>query len=318
MRFFFILILYFLSCLPAFAQTPTNKNKLLVGVYLTSLYDLSLSNNSFSADFWIWFNHKNDSLKPLETVEIVNAKKTENVLPNTEIKNGIVWATHKCRAEVKKQWNIENFPFDRQVLEIMIEEGVKDVNTIIYEADKINSKIDSTVKLSGWEISKFDIVAGKTVYKTTYGDPILKGNSTYANLIIQITLDRMGIGLFFKMFIGAYIAFLIALLVFWIDAEEVDSRIGLSVGSLFAAVGNKYIVDSVLPETVVFTLVDKVHLLTFFFIFIALLVSVYTSALHKQGLIEKAKKTDRLSFYITTAFYIGINILLIYQVLVKV
>jgi hypothetical protein len=315
MKKIFLLFLLFILFIQSYAQTK--KDKLLVGVYVTSLYDMSLTNNSFSVDFWLWFNHKNDSLKPLETVEIVNAKKTENVLPSTETKNGIVWATHKCRAEVKKQWNIEHFPFDRQILEIVAEEGVKDINYLTYEADKENSKIDKNVVLEGWKISKFDIKAGKSEYQTTYGDPVLKGKSTYSNVTIQIVLDRVGTGLFFKMFVGVYIAFLIGLLVFWINPEEFDSRIGLSVGSLFAAVGNKYIVDSVLPETVVFTLVDKVHLITFFFIFISLLVSVYTSYLHKQEKHVLSKKVDLWGFYLTTGVYLLINIWLIYDAAVK-
>jgi hypothetical protein len=315
MRYFLFFCL-FLSFTPSYAQ-KVKKDKLLVGAYITSLYDMSLSNNSFSVDFWLWFNYKNDSLKPLETVEIVNAKHIEQALPTTEKKVDIVWAMHKCKAEVKKQWNIEHFPFDRQELEIIVEESAKDINLLEYEADKANSKIDKSVKLEGWHISKFDITASQSEYATTYGDPVLKGKSTYAHLSIKIVLDRVGTGLFFKMFLGVYIAFLIGSLVFWIDPEEFDSRIGLSVGSLFAAVGNKYIVDSVLPETVVFTLVDKVHLITFFFIFISLLVSVYTSYLHKQDKKALSKKTDLMAFYITSALYLLINVYMIYDAVVK-
>ncbi len=314
MKYFYLLFCLSLS-LPAFGQNK--KDKLLIGAYITSLYDLSLTNNSFSVDFWLWFNYKNDSLKPLETVEIVNAKKADKALVNTETKGGIVWATQKYNAEVKKQWNIEHFPFDRQVLEIIAEEGVKDASYLTYEPDKANSKIDKAVHLEGWKITKFDIKTNEAEYATTYGDPILKGKSTYAKAVITIVLDRVGTGLFFKMFVGVYIAFLIGLLVFWIDAEEFDSRIGLSVGSLFAAVGNKYIVDSVLPETVVFTLVDKVHLLTFFFIFLSLLISVYTSYLHKQDKQQQAKRTDLWGFYSMTGLYILINIALIYEAVVK-
>jgi hypothetical protein len=46
----------------------------------------------------------------------------------------------------------------------------------------------------------------------------------------------------------------------------IDSRFGLSVGSLFAVIGNKYIIDSALPESSSFTLVDLLHGITLFFI----------------------------------------------------
>jgi hypothetical protein len=44
--------------------------------------------------------------------------------------------------------------------------------------------------------------------------------------------------------------------VFISHPDGIDSRFGLSVGSLFAVIGNKYIIDSSLPESTSFTLVD--------------------------------------------------------------
>ena len=62
-----------------------------------------------------------------------------------------------------------------------------------------------------------------------------------------------------------YLAFLIAYTCFHIHTDSIDSRFGLSVGSLFAVIGNKYIVDSSLPDSTSFTLVDTLHGLTLFF-----------------------------------------------------
>jgi hypothetical protein len=43
----------------AMAQRDTCK----LGLYLNNVYDFDLQNKSFMADFWIWLNYKNDSLK---------------------------------------------------------------------------------------------------------------------------------------------------------------------------------------------------------------------------------------------------------------
>lgn len=59
-----------------------------------------------------------------------------------------------------------------------------------------------------------------------------------------------------------YIAFLISVISFTIQVQELEPRFGLPVGGLFATVGNKYIIDSILPETSAFTLVDTLHTLT--------------------------------------------------------
>lgn len=295
----------------SFVLQAQQKDTVKVGVYLTTIYDLSLPENSFKTDFWIWFNFKNDSLKPLETMEITNAKETEFVLSSIEKKNDINWATHKCKANVKRQWAIEDFPFDVQYLEIQAEDAESDTTALIYVPDLKNSKIDKNVKIDGWDITDFSVQSNNVTYQTTYGDPELSGTSTYPGVFIKVKIERQGLGLFFKLFIGVYVAFAISVLVFFIDPIDVDPRFGLSVGSLFASVGNKYIVDSVLPETITFTLVDKVHLLTFFFIFISLMISVKSLYWYKKGKVKMSKKIDFFAFWITVMSYILINLYLV-------
>lgn len=309
MRTFWIFFYLIFLSLTAQAQ----KDSVKIGVYITSLYDLSLPENSFKCDFWIWFNYQNDSLKPLETMELVNAKEADVSMPSTEKKNNINWGAQKVKTQIKKQWNIENFPFDTQSLDILIEEAIKDTSALVFMADEKNSKIDQNIQVDGWEIKKFQIKSRISTYATTYGDPVLKGNSSYPRAIVSVQLARKGGGLFFKLFVGVYIAFAISILVFFIEPVDVDPRFGLSVGSLFAAVGNKYIVDSILPETIAFTLVDKVHLLTFFFIFISLMISVQSLYWYKKDQIKKSKKLDKYAFIGTLSVYLIINFILIYQ-----
>jgi hypothetical protein len=58
------------------------------------------------------------------------------------------------------------------------------------------------------------------------------------------------------LFLGMYVAFLIAYACFYIHAHNIDSHFGLSVGALFAVIGNKHVIDSSLPETTTFNLVE--------------------------------------------------------------
>src|SRR5262249_52494244 len=91
----------------------------------------------------------------------------------------------------------------------------------------------------------------------------------------------------------------------------IDSRFGLSVGSLFAAIGNKYIIDSSSPESTTFTLVDTLHGFTLFCIFIVIASSAYALDLGKKGKLKQANRFDMvmaqvvlLAFLIFNAYYI--------------
>lgn len=104
-----------------------------------------------------------------------------------------------------------------------------------------------------------------------------------------------------------YVAWLIAFVCFFIHADSIDSRFGLSVGALFAVIGNKYIVDSALPETTTFTLVDILHELTLLFILLITSATAYSLKLNKNGLTAKARRFDLVTAITILLLYILAN-----------
>ncbi|MEO8765297.1 MAG: hypothetical protein ABI416_13455 [Ginsengibacter sp.] len=110
-----------------------------------------------------------------------------------------------------------------------------------------------------------------------------------------------------------YIAFLIAYVCFYIHADGIDSRFGLSVGSLFAVIGNKYIIDSSLPESTSFTLVDTLHGLTLFFIFSVITATAYSLKLVKENEEKRAHKFDMIAAQVLLLIYVILNIYFISQ-----
>lgn len=277
-----------------------------VGVYFNSVYDLDLAAKSFTVDFWAWYNYTNDSIQPLEYVEISNAKEYEFNYQDVEKLGKYNWATHKCKAVIKKDWDLRNFPFDKQVLEVNIEDAMKDVSMLVYVPDTENSKYDESIVLDGWVIKKFSLQHHDHTYKTTYGNPELEGTSTYPSVVARFELERDGIGLFFKLFMGVYVAYLISLSVFFMGPENPE-RFGMIVGALFAGVANKYIVDSIMPQTIMLTLPDKIHNVTFAYIIIHLAITVWAFRLSVKEKMKQGWLLDRLSFLISIISFIAIN-----------
>ena len=278
-----------------------------IGIYITSIYDLLLAEQSFNTDFWMWFNYTNDSIKPMETAEISNAKDFSFVLPDVEKKDNIIWGTQKCRAVIKQLWDVRRFPYDEQYLNITIEDIVEDTSALIFIVDSANSKIDKAVILDGWRIKDFHISSGVRTYETTYGDPTLSDVSAYSSVNATITIKRKGTGLFIKLFTGVYVAFVMSMLVFFLDPIDLDPRFGLAVGAMFAAVGNKYIVDSIMPQTVALTLVDKIHGITFVYIVLCVIISLISLFYYKKGKINLSQKLDVYSFFFLLITFIIIN-----------
>ena len=295
------------------AQKDTCK----LGLYLNSVYDFNLEDKSFMADFWLWMNYKNDSLNFSDAIEMPNSKSADFSHYSIEKKGDINWATQKCKAQIMHQWDVAKFPFDEQRLLIQLEDAKYDGSQVVYIADTANSKVDCSFNTKEWSIKSFKVVAKEREYKTTYGNPELSGNSSYpqvtAELVIQRNNSWMMLG---KMLTGAYVAFLISCLVFFVSSENQDSRFGLCVGGLFAAIGNKYIVESVIPGSTTNTLMDNVHNLTFTFILLIVGIIIYSLNLFESGDEEKKKRSlriDKRAFFSVISIYILINAYLIWR-----
>ncbi len=283
-----------------------------VGIYFNSLTDFNISDQSFSADFWMWFNYKNDSLQFNDALEVTNSKSSSFSNYAKTKKEGVNWDMVKFNSVVFKEWDVSAFPFDKQKLTLHIDHTIYDTRKLAFITDAGNSAIDSNLVLSNWKIDSLAFYVNNQTYNTTFGDPVIKGSSTYPSVTADIFLTRENSwNTLFKMLTGVYVAFSIVLLAFFVKPSD---RLGLCVGGLFAAVGNKYIIESVVPSTVSNTLFDNIHNITFIAIFVILVVAVISfkwNETEKPEYLAKAKKLDRLSFYSVTLVYVILNTLLI-------
>ena len=305
-------IIALLFCISAHAQ----KDTCTVGIYVSNIYDFKVDDKSFMAEFWLWFNYRNDTLKFENAAEITNSKSSDFSHYTTEKKGTINWTTEKCRAQLIHEWDVSKFPFDNQVLKILMEDSQYDTASLIYLADKTNSKIDPCVNSGEWSIVNFSIKERIKTYPTTYGNPALNGKSSYTGIIAEITIQRNNCWLkLLKMLTGAYVAFLISCIVFFVSSENQDSRYGLCVGGIFAAIGNKYIVESIVPSSTSNTLMDNVHMLTFIFILLIIILVTVSLHLFESGDERKVKlslRMDKWSFFTMVILYAGINAVIIY------
>ncbi|MGZ3822099.1 MAG: hypothetical protein ACXVB6_16015, partial [Mucilaginibacter sp.] len=83
----------------------------------------------------------------------------------------------------------------------------------------------------------------------------------------------------------------VAFIAMFIHPQEVEPRFGLPVGGLFAAIGNKYIIEGLLPLSTQFNLIDELHSTAIIFILIIIAYSAYLLFLTKR------KKQYEITFF---------------------
>jgi hypothetical protein len=301
-----------------------------VGTYLLSLRDFKPVERTFGADFWVWSVCPSADLKPLKSMEIINGAETQTAYESEQTKKDTVgafksldkvyWTQQKVSTTLRHNWNLSNFPFDRHILEIPLEESTLDTASFTYTADTEASTYKHNLRLPGWRITSFQIKARTTNYQSTFGDPGLKtGESDYSRLSIFIGIQRDSVISFFKLITGVYAAFATVLLAFFLESGgEFGSRTGLLVGSLFAVLVSMQGIESVLGSSSAFTMVDAIHITTLGYIMVAVIAAVYSRVLYERGREKEALKFDRrICFGMFSISFSILNIVLVANALIR-
>jgi hypothetical protein len=266
-----------------------------VGIYLNRIYDLSLRDNKFSADFYLWLRWKDKGLDPIKSFEIVNGQKDDISEAYRDEKDGMLYSFARVNATITQYWDVSKFPFDDHVLSIQIEDGENDQSVLYYSLDSGNVGRSPEIRIPGWRLDRFFFGTAPQTYATNYGDPSLPSDNKtiYSRFYCSVSLARPGAGYFIKLFLGVMLSALISFMSFFISPTDLQSRTGLGVGAIFAAVGSQYVITSSLPDTNILTMADSLHIAAFIFIFLSLLVSVVSLNLHRRKGEAASERLDR-------------------------
>lgn len=316
MKRFLPLLVLILTPFLLFAQDDSEPrpDTVTIGAYTISIHDIDFHNKEYTTRFWLWvLYNNNDKFDFPNQLDIPNAKSIDKPEVISDTVDNRVWQLMKMKCVMKQNWKVKDFPFDQQRLVLHVENSIYDRNSLVFVPDELGSTYDRELTLDGWKITDFKVTTSNSEYTTVFGDPSSDMlHSEYASFNIEIDIERNAWGLFMKIFIGMYIAFMISVLSFTTQPTELEPRFGLPVGGLFAAVGNKYIIDSLLPESSAFTLVDSLHAATFLAIFSTLLVSAVSLRFHYKGNVNTCQKINYWGSRVVIAAYVIVNTTLVF------
>jgi len=321
MKPYYLLLLLLLSSLTGSAQmendsTQSAPDTVKMGTYIISIHDINFQAKEYTLRFWLWALYDNVAFDLAKQIDIPNAKSIDEQQVIVDVVDGKTWQLMKMRTTMKQNWKVGNYPFDKQHLVVHVENTIFDKNTLVFVPDELGSAYDRELTLDGWHISNFEVGTFEKEYTTVFGDPSSELlHSEYSSFDITMDIERDGWGLFWKLFSGMYIAFLISMVSFGLQVEELEPRFGLPVGGLFAAVGNKYIIDSLLPESNTFTLVDSLHSVTFFTIFIILFLSAITLYIYHKDKTKQSIRINTISAITVFILYIIVNVSIVVSAL---
>jgi len=294
-------------------STPT---KVITGIYVDRVKELSLSDSTWTVDFYIWFKWNGSDVNPGENFQIIDGEvdndKKELV---DEYTNGNEhYQIYYITAKITKFFDVLRFPVDSHVLTIEVEDKKTERPDLIYVVDNA-SNVNSKVQIHGYQIVNMTLVEKPHLYLSNFGDPrIEQGPTSYSQLRAGIEISRPDLGFYFRIFIGLFVAVAAALLAILIKPCDPEPRFGLQAGGLFVAIANTIITSDLIPKTGIMTLADMVNDLGLFLILVAILesiISLYLYRTHGKKELPRIKIFDRVSFIALALIYLIVNTVII-------
>lgn len=165
--------------------------------------------------------------------------------------------------EFDHNWDLGNYPFDTQKLLFEIQTELDTSIVSIVPSAKFTSTFEKKMRslTAGYEITE---VTYRSEYKPKPSEiiqisPTIKRPMVTQSFLVELNIKRNGVVLFFKIFTGGILSYLISCMVFLIPLKELESRINLAVGGIFGAIGSSAFVYEVLPVVNVFNKADAIN-----------------------------------------------------------
>jgi hypothetical protein len=110
MNFIIVLALFISAFLCELHSKP---DTVKIGMYLTSLHDLNLSDHSFKYDAYYWCRYSNPAFDFANEFEVMNSNDVTLEAPFIEkIGNDFLFST-KTKATVRQLWKTKDYPSKR-------------------------------------------------------------------------------------------------------------------------------------------------------------------------------------------------------------
>lgn len=273
-----LVLLFFLNGSVVFSQINKRLDKeVKIGVYVDNIYNIDYVKSSYEVIFYLWANSYK-KYYPIDNVDIdksIEVVKVFTEIDSVETKYGKKFnCLVKYRAKILNVMDFSKYPFDRLNLNLYIELlGHYKGEKIIF-CDKKNS-FTSPAFLDKWNINKSGYTILNTNWKSDFGDIKHKENSQLEALSINIILERNSWNLYLKMFLVLFISLFLAALNLFLPNKLSEEKFALIVGSIFIAIGNKYIIETYLPFSDNINLCDILHVITLFFIAFFTIYAIY-------------------------------------------
>lgn len=246
-------------------------------------------------------------------VEIANQVGERNtLLASLSITpEGEIEYMERLQVSLRSEYELSKYPFDSQVLRIRIESFAYDASKLIFKNDAIIFYRTLDSKESRLVLEEWKVAGNITSEADVSPSQLMENDWPYVEANIEIQ-RKFGYHVW-KIFLPLLLIVSISWSVFWINKENVGSRLSLSLISLLTVISFNFFISTNLPEISYLTFMDYFVIGIYVFMTLAVTEVISTYLISSYG---KEAVASRINLHSRWAFPAGFVIYLLVLVLV--
>ena len=305
------------------APAPSSPAEVVVGVYINDIQQLDFKTNNYVVDLYVWFRWKAPDSDPSKSMEFMNRYASDDNLREElfdepqEMPDGSLYSILRYEGRFSTKFKLETYPFDSQVLIMVMEDTVSGIARQVYVPDTGGGiMVDPVITLPGFTVGTPTMRIKANTYPTNFGDISQPKAETYSRIVVSIPVTRPVVAMSVKIFVPILLIVVCASLVFFVRPRYVEGRIGLGITALLTLVALQLTATAALPDVDYLMMLDKIFLLAYLFIIVALARVVATSWRGADARAETAiKHADRRWAAAVVGVYLVANIAVLWTTL---
>lgn len=291
MRIILLFVLIILSFSPLHGYANPAPEKVSVGIYVADIQEIDLKSHSYRLDLYLWFRWHDPAFDPSQSAEFINLFDPDDHVRSAlydkpqKMPDGSYYMIIRDQGKFSSKFSLKTYPFDRQHLNIIIEDNVHESGSLVYVPDTSTGSpitLNPQINLPGFDISAAGLSAGDFIYPTNFGDLRTTAAPRYSRAIFSIPVERPWLATGIKIFLPVILIIICTALIFQIHPAYIEGRLGVAITALLTLVALQLTSASGLPEVDYMLMTDKIYLISYLFI-IATLMQVVRHSTRVQN-----------------------------------
>jgi hypothetical protein len=221
--------------------------------------------------------------------------------------DGTVHYMERFRAILSSKFQLQRFPFDSQILRVIIHPFVSNTRTLKFSLEDhhtwVSSEFDSYSSLAQWQLG---------AVTTRLGSYQLFPGTDISEIEFDIGVQRRYRFYLWKVMLPLLLMVMLSWTVFWVEPRDLSSQVQIAVTTILTVIAFAFAISATMPRVPYLTYIDAFFLECYVFVFISSLEVMTVHVAHRsERTADRGLRIRRTSRWAIPLAFVVTNLIII-------